>query len=142
MFDEEVPASFARIVGHVCGVITVAMAALSGWGIWSLINAAFKRDLPLFGLVLVLIPVGLTVLFFRWAGVLTGHWVTHGRLAVPPSIYAGFGVLCAVMSLFGVYALIVPSALPIGSPIVTAAGTVSSGIVAYWCYYVLENRRK
>ena len=36
--NDEVPKSFALVVGHVCGVIAVGMVALSAFAIWTLVE--------------------------------------------------------------------------------------------------------
>lgn len=139
VFDEDVPNSVTRLLGHVCGVIAAAMAVVSGYGIVGLISAATAHRASWFGAIMVLIGVGLTALFFRWAGVLTGYWKTHGKLAVPASVYAGFGVLCAALSFGGVYMVL---ARPSGQPIVWIVGVICGAALAHWCYVLLRNRRK
>ena len=69
MTNDEVPKGVASAIGHVCGVIAVGMAALSVFVIVGL----FHR-ISVAGFVIAAMCVGLTVLMFRWAGSLTGHW--------------------------------------------------------------------
>jgi hypothetical protein len=139
IFDEDVPHSATRVLGHVCGVIAAAMAVVSGYGIVGLFSALIEQRASWFGVILVLIGVALTVLFFRWAGVLTGYLKTHGKLAVPASVYAGFGVAFAALSLSGAY---LASARPIAGPIVWIVGAICSAVLAHWCYVLLRNQSK
>jgi hypothetical protein len=141
VFDEDVPESATRLLGHVCGVIAAAMAVVSGYGIFRLVSALIDHGASWLGVIPVLIGVAMTGLFFRWAGVLTGYFKTHGKLAVPTSIYAGFGVLFAALSFGGVY-LLLASARPIGQPIFWIVGLICSAALAHWCYVLLRNQRK
>jgi hypothetical protein len=140
VIQEEVPASAARFFGHVCGVIAVAMAALSGWGLWQVGTAALHGRVG-WSQCLVLIPVGLTALLLRWTGVLMGYWSTHGRLSVPPSVYAAFGILCAGISLVGLK-LLVTWPLSVWHALMITAGVVCGAALAYWCYLLLSRRRR
>jgi len=142
VLDDDVPASVTRLLGHVCGVIAAAMAALSGFGIWTLISAAIDHRFSGGGLLLVLLGIGITGLFFRWAGVLTGNWTTPGRLSVPTSVYAAFGVLCAMVSLGGVYLLIATPMQPSVHPIFTLMGVLCAAALAHWCYVLVRSPRK
>jgi len=141
MIHQEAPAGAARFFGHVCGVIAVAMAALSGWALWSaaatVAHGRFSVGLAALGVV----GAVLTALFFRWSGVLTGHWSTHGRLAVPPGVYAAFGVCCAGVSGVGLY-LLLSRTLTLWGSLTIAAAIVSGGVVAYWCHLLLRQRRR
>jgi len=140
MIHEEVPAGAARFFGHVCGVIAVAMAALSGWAFWSAAVAVAHGRSSIGLAALVAVGAILAALFFRWSGVLTGHWSTHGRLAVPPSVYAAFGVCCAGVSGVGLY-LLLTQTLTFWGSLKIAAGVVSGGVVAYWCHLLLKQRK-
>jgi len=141
VFDEDVPESVTRLLGHVCGVIAAAMAVVSGFGIVGLVSAAFAHRWSWFGAAMISIGVAVTGLFFRWAGVLTGYWKTQGGLAVPARVYTGFGVVAAALSFGGVY-LLLASARPIGPPIFWIAGVICAGALAHWCHVLLRNRRK
>jgi hypothetical protein len=140
IIHEEVPASAARFFGHVCGVIAVAMAAVSAWGLWHLGSGVAHDGLHVGFGAFVAFCIGLTALFFRWAGVMTGHWATHGRLSVPPSVYVAFGVLCAGVSAVGV-CLLLTQTLTLPVSLALAAGTIGGGMVAYWCRLLLQRRR-
>ncbi len=87
MTDDEVPPALRAVIGHVCGVVAVGMAALSAFFIWALVQPVLVATPG----ARVDLAVGLTVLFFRWAGALTGYWNTRGRLAVPKMVYAFLG---------------------------------------------------
>ena len=141
VFDEDVPRSATRLLGHVCGVIAAAMAVISGYGIVGLVSAVIDHRSTWLGVVVVSIGLALTSLFFRWAGVLTGYFKAHGKLAVPPSVYAGFGVAFAALSLVGVY-LLLASPRPIVEPILWIVGAVCAAALAHWCYVLLRNQRK
>ena len=138
---EEVSAPAARFFGHVCGVIAVAMAAFSGWALWQIGVAALQGRFAWTPSLLVLLPVTLTVLFFRWAAVLSSERSSAGRLSVPPSAYVAFGLFCAALSGFGLY-LLLTQTLTFWGSLKLAAGVISGGVVAYWCHLLLKSRRK
>lgn len=133
MTNDEVPKSYASVVGHVCGVIAVGLAALSLYGVWLL---AHKASLP--GLVLVSVCVGLTALMFRWAGALTGYWDTRGRLAVPKVVYGALGVLFVVLGVSGLSILIMKSHLFLDEVPALVFGFISCGFLAYFCYLAFK----
>jgi hypothetical protein len=140
-FDEDVPEPAARLLGHVCGVIAAAMAVVTGYGIVRLVRAGIDHPVSWFGVVLLLIGLALTGFFFRWAGVLTGYFKTYGKLAIPASVYAGFGVMSAALS-FGVVYVLLASVRPIGQPIFWIVGAICCAALAHWCYVLLRNQRK
>jgi hypothetical protein len=139
--NEEVPVSFARFVGHVCGVIAVAMASVSSFAIWRAYVAIVDGRMTTAGAALILASLAITALFFRWAGVLTGYWNTHGRLAIPAFVYAGFGVLSVGVSLAVIW-LLRSHTLTVWDAVAAGFGLVGSGIVAYWCYLLVTRQRK
>jgi len=141
VFNEDVPSPLTRVLGHVCGVIAAAMAVVSGYGVIRLVGAGFDHRASWFGVIAVLTGVVVTGLFFRWAGVLTGYWKTHGRLAVPAAVYAGFGVFAAALSFGGVY-LLLAAGQPVGQPILWIVGASCGTAFAHWCYVLLRNQRK
>jgi hypothetical protein len=141
VFDEDVPESATRLLGHVCGVIAAAMAVVTGYGIVRLVSAGIDHPVSWFGVVLVLTGVASTGFFFRWAGVLTGCFKIQGKLAVPASFYAGFGVMSAALSFGGVY-LLLTRARPTGQPIFWIVCAICGVALAYWCYVLLRNQRK
>ena len=128
MTDDEVPPAFASIIGHVCGVIAVGMAALSAFFMWSLINR-FSWQLLIFESILI----GLTVLFFRWAGALTGYWNTRGRLAVPKVVYAFVGAIFVALGVFSLYVVTAKPMFLDEAP-VFLFGLVGCGFLTYWSY--------
>jgi hypothetical protein len=141
IFDEDVPHSVTRLLGHVCGVIAAAMAVVSGYGIAVLVSAVISHRVTGFGVSAVLIGIALTGLLFRWAGVLTGHFKPRGKLAVSASVYAGVGAACAGLSLGGVY-LLLASPASIAEPILWIVGALCAAALAHWCYVLLRNQRK
>ncbi len=140
-FNEEVPTSFARFVGHVCGVIAVAMASLSGFGVFHIARGLFNERFSLGGVGFVAVGVGIAWLFFRWACVLTGLVQTGGRLSVPPSVYAGFGVLSALVSVFGVYRQIAEP-MSLLTTLGNLFGIISGVLLAKLCYVLVTSQRK
>jgi hypothetical protein len=140
-FNEEVPTSFARFVGHVCGVIAVAMAALSGVGGFYIVRGLFNDQSGMSGIGFVAAGVAIAWLFFRWACVLTGLARTGGRLAVPPSVYAGFGVLCVLVAGIGVYRQIVEPMAPLAT-LWNLLGIISGAVLAKLCWLLVTTRRK
>ena len=128
MTDDEVPPIVATVIGHVCGVVAVGMAALSVFFIWALVQR-FSWAL----LALDSIAVGLTVLFFRWAGALTGYWNTSGRLAVPKMVYAFLGAAFVALGVFSLYVITAKSVFVDEAP-VFLFGLASCGFLTYWCY--------
>jgi hypothetical protein len=141
IFDEDVPHSVTRLLGHVCGVIAAAMAVISAYGIALLVSAVISHRATWFGVTVVLIGVALTGLFFRWAGVLTGYFKTHGKLAVAASVYVAFGIAFAALSLGGMY-LLLASSRPIAEPILWIVGAICAAALAHWCHVLLRNQRK
>ncbi len=128
MTDDEVPPGYASIFGHACGVVAVGMAALSTFFLWMLVNR-FSWQL----LLLESIAIGLTVLFFRWAGALTGYWNTRGRLAVPKVVYAFLGVVFVAIGILGLSVMVTKHVFLDEAP-TFLFGLVSCGFLAYLCY--------
>ncbi len=143
--DDEVPKPIASAIGHVCGVIGVAFAALSVWGIWGIWRITHVRwdavsvKVALGVMLGESIAIGLTVLMFRWAGSLTGHWDTRGRLSVPKQVYAGLCALFLAMLIAAVGMIIVRPPTTLDGGLVSVFGTVSCAALAYLCY--LATRR-
>jgi len=131
--NDQVPSSFASVVGHVCGVIAVAMAALSLFGIWGL-----AHKVTLLGLVLVSLCIGLTALMFRWAGALTGHRDTQGRLSVHKVVYAALGVLFGIFTVFSLGLAIVRPPQSLDAGFVMAFGLVGGIALTYLCYLATQ----
>jgi hypothetical protein len=128
MTDDEVPPVLASVIGHVCGVIAVGMAAVSVWGIWTLAHG-FNWLL----LVFASICLGLTVLMLRWAGALTGYWDTRGRLAVPKVVYAFLGAVFVALGVFSLYVMITKHVFLDEAP-TFLFGLAGAGFLTYWCY--------
>jgi hypothetical protein len=139
IFDEDVPHSVTRLLGHACGVIAAAMAVISGYGVALLVRAAIGHRAAWFGAIAVLIGIALTGLLFRWAGVLTGHFKPKGRLSVSPSVYVGIGVACSALALGDMYLLLASRA---AEPIRWIVGAICGAALAHWCYLLLRNQRK
>lgn len=133
MVDDEVPKSFARAIGHVCGVVAVGMTASSLFGIWSL---AHKASLPVF--VLVAIGIGLAALMFRWAGALTGFWDTRGRLAVPKLVYLILGAVFVAVTLLTLGLAIAMPPASVDEGLMTVIGVSSGTAIAYLCYLAYQ----
>lgn len=142
MLDKNVPASVTRLLGHVCGVIAVAMAAASAFALWVFVIGLAHHRLSLWGAVLVAVCVGTTALFFRWAAVLTGCWHARGRLSVPPGVYTGIGLLCVATSLFGVYLLAVTPPQSAVASVMITFGSLSGAVLARWCFGLTGKRRE
>jgi len=134
VIDDEIPKSVARVVGHVCGVCAVGMAAASAYGAWAV---AHKLSVP--GLVFVAIGIAIAALLFRWAGALGGYWDTSGRLSVPKGIYAMLGVLFAAMSMLAAYLLIVAMPPSFPDAFLLWVGVLCGAVLTYLC--VLAVRR-
>ena len=58
MIDDEVPKSFASVIGHVCGVIAVGMTASTLFGVWAL---ARKPTVAGFFFVSTAVALGVSV---------------------------------------------------------------------------------
>jgi hypothetical protein len=129
VIDDEVPPSVASVVGHVCGIVAVGMAALSVFGLWSL-----AQKLTLAGIVLEMIAIAMSLLMFRWAGALTGFWNTRGRLAVPKIVYSIFGALFAGVAVLGVAVSIVQPPRSLDAGLATVIGVACCLSVSYFCY--------
>jgi hypothetical protein len=132
--SDEVPRSFARFIGHVCGVCAVGMAAASAYGAWAV---AHKFSTP--GLLVTAVGMAIAALLFRWAGALIGYWDTSGRLAVPALVYVCFGGLSAAATLFGVFVLVVDMPTSFGKAFGLWTGVLSGVVFTYLC--VLASRR-
>jgi hypothetical protein len=129
VIDDEIPKSFARVIGHACGAIAVGLTASSLFGMWAF---AHKPTLPL--LLAVVGCTGLSLLMFRWAGALTGFWDTRGKLAVPKFVYSAFGALLVAFTVLCVALAVARPPASIGEGMTTVIG-VSSGIaMTYLCY--------
>ena len=136
MIDDEVPKSFARVIGHVCGVIAVGMTALSFFGMWAF---ASKPTLPL--LCAVAGGVALSLLMFRWAGSLTGFWDTRGKLAVPKFVYSSFGALLVAFTFVSVALAIARPPTSVGEGTMTVIGVSSGFAMTYLCYLAYRRFR-
>jgi hypothetical protein len=132
--NDEVPAGVARVIGHVCGVIAVGMAALSVFMVVGLV-----QRVSIAGCVIVAVSIGITVLMFRWAGSLTGYWDTRNRLSVPAGTYQGFGYFFAGLGLVGVVLLTLQTPTSLSGAIMQVIGVFSCGALSYLCY--LASRR-
>jgi hypothetical protein len=134
--NDEVPKSFALVVGHVCGVIAVGMVALSAFAVWTFLQ---KPSAPLF--VVTLIGTGMAGLFLRWAGALTGFWDTRGRLSVSKLVYSGLGVLLLAAILLQVTLAFaaLPKSLADASLLVVGG---SSGVALVYLCYLAYHRFK
>lgn len=133
MVNDEIPESIARVVGHVCGVIAVGMAALSLAGLWALVHR-FTWG----GLVAVAVAAGLTTLFFRWAGALTGYWDTSGRLSVPKTVYVVFAALVGVCGAMGGYLLLVDMPTSFEKALTLLVGVFCAVPLIYLCYLAAQ----
>jgi hypothetical protein len=128
VINDEIPKSIAVVVGHVCGVIAVGMAALSVFGVWRVAHNA-----SLAGLISLALCTGLTLLLFRWAGALTGYWDTSGRLSVPKAVYAAFGAFFVVLTVVGVYVLAVHTPASFDSAFAILTGALGGAVLVYLC---------
>ena len=126
MIDDEIPTSVAKLIGHVCGVFAVAMAAASGYGAWAV---AHKFSAP--GLIATAVGMAIATLLFRWAGALTGYWDTSGRLAAPAFVYVGLGGLFAASTLFGAFLLVVDMPTSFGKAFGLWTGVLSGAVLTY-----------
>jgi hypothetical protein len=126
---DEVPKSVASIIGHVCGVIAVAMAALGLFGV----TVLFRKPSGAV-LLLVALATAMTVLMVRWAGALTGYWDTRGRLAVSKFVYSLLGALFVALALLGIGLMIASPPLSVGEGLTMVIGAFGSGAMAYLCY--------
>ena len=126
---DEIPKSVASVIGHVCGVIAVGMAALTVAVVWGAVNHR-SAGASLAGLFCG----GLTLLMFRWAGALTGYWDTRGRLAVSKFVYSVLGALFVVLALLGIGLMIARPPMSVGEGLSLVVGVSGSGSLAYLCY--------
>jgi hypothetical protein len=131
--NDEIPETVARVVGHVCGVIAVGMAALS-----VLLVAGLVHKPSTAGVVLGSISIGLTALMLRWAGALTGYWNTRGRLAVPKRLYSFLGALFVGLSAMSAYLLAIGAPDSFDDALVLLVGAMSGAAVAYLCYLATQ----
>jgi len=129
VIDDEVPESFARVIGHVCGVVAVGMTASTLFGIWAL-----ARKPTVAGLFFVATGVALALLMYRWAGALTGFWDTRGRLAVPKVVYSAMGVLFVAAGILWVGVSVARPPTSVDAGLVLVAGVASSLSISYLCY--------
>ena len=128
MIDDEVPRSIASVVGHVCGVIAVGMAALGMFGVWAL-----ARKLTMPGLVLESLCIAVSLLMFRWAGALTGYWDTRGRLAVPKAVYACLVFAFAGLAAVGAMLLVFRTPSSFDDAWLLLIGVLCSGVLSHLC---------
>lgn len=89
--DDEVPESFAKLIGHVCGVICIAFFALT---LWILLNA--KSLLNPAAVAVLSILVGITWFFGS-----TAHKLTTGATTalITP---LGYWMLCIASALLAI----------------------------------------
>jgi len=132
--NDEVPKSFARLIGHVCGVFAVGMAAASAYGAW-----AVAHKFSVAGLIVTAVGAVIAALLFRWAGALTGYWDTSGRLAVPAFVYVCVGGLSAATTVLGVYLLVADMPASFGKAFGLWTGVLSGVVLTYLC--VLASQR-
>jgi multisubunit Na+/H+ antiporter MnhB subunit len=132
--NDEVPKGVASVIGHVCGVIAVGMAAMSVFAIVGLFHRASMA-----GFVIGAISIGLTILMFRWAGSLTGYWDTRDRLSVPTGPYRGLGYCFAGLGFVGLVLLIVQTPPSLNGAVIELTGVFSCGALSYLCH--LASRR-
>jgi hypothetical protein len=133
VINDEIPESIARVVGHVCGVIAVGMAGLSLAGLWALMHRY-----TLGGLIAVAVAVGLTALFFRWAGSLTGWWDTSGRLSVPKVVYVVFAAFLGATAATGGYLLLVDMPTSFDKALTLLIGVFGAVPLIYLCYLATQ----
>jgi hypothetical protein len=129
VIDDEVPKSFASVIGHVCGVIAVGMTASTLFGIWAL-----ARKPTVAGFFFVSTAVALALLMYRWAGALTGFWDTRGRLAVPKIVYSIMGALFVASGVLWVGVSVARPPANLDAGLVAVAGVASSLSISYLCY--------
>jgi hypothetical protein len=127
--DDEVPKSFASVIGHVCGVIAVGMTALGLLAIWTL---AHKPTVA--GGFFVAVCVGVAMLMYRWAGALTGFWDTRGRLAVPKFVYSTLGAVFIAIIAVSVRLVVVKPPATVVEGLPTVVGLCSGVALTYLCY--------
>ena len=133
MTTDEVPKGLASFVGHVCGVIAVGMTVLSLFVINGLVHRFTWA-----GFVFALICIGLGVLMFRWAGVLTGYWHTPDRLAVPKNVYVVLGAVFTTFSALVVGFAFLQPPKTLDEGLVLVFGLFSSIGLTYMCYLATE----
>ncbi len=133
MTNDEIPESVARVVGHVCGVIAVGMAALS-----FVFLSALVHRFTLGGLVAVTVVGILATLFFRWAGALTGYWDTRSRLSVPKIVYVVLAAFVGVCAALSGYLLLVDMPPSFERALALLIGVFCAVPLVYICYLATQ----